>query len=68
MRHNKTATKKGENLTLEPLKSSSLFGGTANSVPQIQAVAYREDNIEPLEEFEFEKELKISLQDLFEFC
>jgi hypothetical protein len=57
VRHSKVGTKKGENLVLEPLQSSSLFGEVPTAVPPIQAVSYDEGAIEEtLEEFEFEGE------------
>jgi len=57
VKHSKVGTKKGENLVLEPLQSSSLFGEIPTTVPPIQAVPYDEGALEEtLEEFEFEGE------------
>ncbi len=55
VKNNKGAAKKGENLVLEPLQSSSLFSEI--TPPPIQAVPYDEGALEEtLEEFEFEGE------------
>jgi RNA polymerase primary sigma factor len=52
---NSKAAKKGENMVLEPLQSSSLFSEI--TPPPIQAVTYDEGALEEtLEEFEFEGE------------
>ena len=57
VKQSKVGTKKGENLVLEPLQSSSLFGEIPTTVPPIQAVPYDEGALEEtLEEFEFEGE------------
>ena len=57
MKNSKAAAKKEENLVLEPLQTSSLFGEISTSVPPIQAVPYDEGVLEEtLEEFEFEGE------------
>jgi RNA polymerase primary sigma factor len=46
-----------EDLTLEPLPSSSLFGEAANPIPPIKSAAYGEGEIdEPIEDFELEAE------------
>src|SRR4030042_5636136 len=55
VKQSKVGTKKGENLVLEPLQSSSLFGEIPTTVPPIQVVTYDEGALEEtLEEFEFE--------------
>ena len=55
MKQSKTNGKKREDLTLEPLPSSSLFGETQSSVSPVQATSYPESGlVEVLDEFELE--------------
>ncbi len=55
MKQSKTNGKKGEDLTLETLPSSSLFGETQSSVSSVQATSYPESGlVEVLDEFELE--------------
>jgi RNA polymerase primary sigma factor len=56
VKQNKTTAKKGEDLTLEPLPASSLFGET-QAVPPIQSPSYGSDELEEsLDDFEIEAE------------
>ena len=56
MKQNKTTRKNGEDLTLEPLSTSSLFS-ESQTAPPIQTPPYREDEAEEsLEEFELSAE------------
>ncbi len=55
MKQAKANGKKREDLTLEPLPSSSLFGETQSSVSSVQATSYPENGLEEvLDEFELE--------------
>ncbi len=55
MKQGKANGKKREDLTLEPLPSSSLFGETQSSVSPVQATSYPESGLEEvLDEFELE--------------
>lgn len=55
MKQSKANGKKREELTLEPLPSSSLFGETQSSVSSVQASSYPEGGLEEvLDEFELE--------------
>ena len=55
MKQSKTNGKKREDLTLETLPSSSLFGETQSSVSPVQATSYPESGlVEVLDEFELE--------------
>jgi RNA polymerase primary sigma factor len=56
VKQSKTTAKKGEDLTLEPLPTSSLFKETP-TIPPIQTSSYSGDESEePLEEFELQAE------------
>jgi RNA polymerase primary sigma factor len=46
VKNNKATNKKGEDLTLEPVKSSSLFAETSTSIPPIQSTPYVEGELE----------------------
>jgi len=46
VRNNKTMNKKGEELTLQPVQSSSLFAETQTSIPPIEAASYVEGELE----------------------
>ena len=46
MKNNKTTSKKGEDLILEPVKSSSLFAEPPTSIPAIQSAPYTESELE----------------------
>jgi RNA polymerase primary sigma factor len=63
VKQNKAGEKKREDLTLEPLSSSSLFTETQNSIPPILSTSFSEDELEEaLDEFEFktdESELEV---------
>ena len=57
MKNNKTTNKKGEDLTLEPVKSSSLFAETQLSIPPIQSATYIEgESEETIEDLDLEGE------------
>jgi RNA polymerase primary sigma factor len=57
VKNNKTTNKKGEDLTLEPVKSSSLFAETQTSIPPIQSATYIEGELEEtIEDFDLEGE------------
>jgi RNA polymerase primary sigma factor len=57
VKNNKTTNKKGEDLTLEPVKSSSLFAETPPSIPPIQSAPYTEGELEEtIEDFDLEEE------------
>ena len=59
MKQTKTIGKKSEELSLEPLPSSSIFDGASASIPPIQATALGEVDIgETLEDFELRAEEK----------
>ena len=59
MKQTKTIGKKSEELSLEPLPSSSIFDGASTSIPPIQATALGEVDIgETLEDFELRAEEK----------
>jgi RNA polymerase primary sigma factor len=58
VKQNKTAGKKGEELTLEPLPASSLFGET-QTIPPVQSSTYGKDELEEsLEDFEIQAEVE----------
>jgi RNA polymerase primary sigma factor len=65
VKQNKIGEKKREDLTLEPLSSSSLFTKTQNSIPPILSPSFSEDELEEVEvldEFELktdESELEV---------
>ena len=63
VKQNKAGEKKREDLTLEPLSSSSLFTETQNSIPPILSTSFSEDELEEaLDEFELktdESELEV---------
>jgi RNA polymerase primary sigma factor len=46
VRNNKTTSRKGEDLTLEPVQSSSLFAESPTSIPPIQSAPYTEGELE----------------------
>jgi RNA polymerase primary sigma factor len=46
VKNNKTTNKKGEELTLQPVQSSSLFSETPTSIPPIEASSYIEGELE----------------------
>ena len=57
MKNNKTTSKKGEELTLEPVQSSSLFAETPTSIPPIQSAPFIETELEgTVEDFELQPE------------
>jgi RNA polymerase primary sigma factor len=57
VKHSKAAAKKGENLILAPIQSSTLFSEIPTSIPPIKSASYEEGELEEtLEEFEFEGE------------
>lgn len=63
MKQNKTSWKKGEDLNLEPLPTSSLFSETP-TVPPIQSSSYSGDELdESLEEFELQTEEAIGTEE-----
>jgi RNA polymerase primary sigma factor len=67
VKNSKTTTKKGEDLTLEPVQSSSLFAEPPTSIPPIQSASYVESEIEEtIEDFELpteEAELAVEEED-----
>ena len=67
MKNSKTTSKKGEDLTLEPVQSSSLFAEPPTSIPPIQSASYVESEIEEtIEDFELpteEAELAVEEED-----
>ncbi len=57
MKNNKTTNKKGEDLILAPVQSSSLFAETQNPIPPIQSAPYTEGGLEEtIEEFDLQAE------------
>jgi RNA polymerase primary sigma factor len=57
VKNNKTTNKKREDLTLEPVKSSTLFAETQTSIPPIQSATYTEGELEEtIEDFDLEAE------------
>ena len=57
MKNNKTTNKKGEDLTLEHVQSSSLFAETPTSIPPIQSAPYGEsESEETIEDFDLQAE------------
>jgi RNA polymerase primary sigma factor len=57
VKQKKPAENEMEDLTLEPLPSSSLFGEMPNPIPPLKTAAYVEGEVdEPIEEFELEGE------------
>jgi len=57
VKNNKTTSKKGEELTLEPVQSSSLFAETPTSIPPIQSAPFIETELEgTVEDFELQPE------------
>jgi RNA polymerase primary sigma factor len=67
VKNSKTTSKKGEDLTLEPVQSSSLFAEPPTSIPPIQSASYVESEIEEtIEDFELpteEAELAVEEED-----
>jgi RNA polymerase primary sigma factor len=58
VKQNKTTGKRGEDLTLEPLPASSLFG-EAQTIPPVQSSSYGKDELEEsLEDFEIQAEVE----------
>jgi len=57
VKNNKTTSKKGEELTLEPVQSSSLFAEPPTSIPPIQSAPFVEGELEEtVEDFELQPE------------
>ena len=57
MKNNKITNKKGEDLTLQPVQSSSLFAETPTSIPPIQSAPYIEGELEEtVEDFDLQAE------------
>jgi RNA polymerase primary sigma factor len=56
VKNNKTASKKGEGLSLEPVQSSSLFAEPPTSVPPIQSTFPEGELEETMEDFELHSE------------
>ena len=57
MKNHKTTNKKGEDLTLETVQSSSLFAETPTSIPAIQSAPFAESELEEtIEDFELPTE------------
>ncbi len=57
MKNSKTTNKRGEDLTLEPVQSSSLFAETPTSIPPIQSAPYTEGELgETIEDFDLQAE------------
>jgi RNA polymerase primary sigma factor len=55
VKNNKTTIKKGEDLTLEPVQSSSLFAEPPSSIPPIQSTPFIESEVEQtIEDFELQ--------------
>ncbi|HMK76324.1 MAG TPA: hypothetical protein VK568_09125, partial [Thermodesulfobacteriota bacterium] len=55
MKSNKTTNKKGEDLTLEPVQSSTLFAESPTSIPPIQSSSYAEGELEEtIEDFDLQ--------------
>ncbi len=57
VKNNKTTSKKGEELTLEPVQSSSLFAEAPTSIPPIQSTPFVESELEEtVEDFDLQPE------------
>lgn len=57
MKNNKITNKKGEDLTLQPVQSASLFAETPTSIPPIQSAPYIEGELEEtVEDFDLQAE------------
>ena len=57
MKNSKTTNKTGEDLSLEPVQSSSLFAETPTSIPPIQSAPYKEgESEETTEDFDLQGE------------
>jgi RNA polymerase primary sigma factor len=57
VKNNKITNKKGEDLTLQPVQSSSLFAETPTSIPPIQSAPYIEGELEEtVEDFDLQAE------------
>ena len=57
MKNNKASSKKGEDLTLEPVQSSSLFAEPSTSIPSIQSPPFVENELEEtVEDFNLQPE------------
>ncbi len=57
MKNNKAVNKKGEELILQPVQSSSLFAETQTSIPPIEAASYMEGELEEtVEDLELQTE------------
>ena len=57
MKNNKTTSKKGEDLTLEPVQSSSLFAEPSTTIPSIQSPPFVENELEEtVEDFNLQPE------------
>ena len=57
MKNNKASSKKGEDLTLEPVQSSTLFAEPPAPIPPIQSVSYVEGELEEtMEDFDLQPE------------
>jgi RNA polymerase primary sigma factor len=55
VKNNKTTIKKGEDLTLEPVQSSSLFAEPPSSIPPIQSTPFIESELEQtIEDFDLQ--------------
>lgn len=54
MKNNKATSKKGEDLTLEPVQSSTLFAESAAPIPPIQSTPYAEGELEEMEDFDLQ--------------
>ena len=55
MKNNKATSKKGEDLTLETVQSSSLFAEPPTSIPPIQSAPYTEGELEEtVEDFDLQ--------------
>jgi len=57
VKNNKASSKKGEDLTLEPVQSSTLFAEPPAPIPPIQSASYAEGELEEtMEDFELQPE------------
>jgi len=57
VKNNKASSKKGEDLTLEPVQSSTLFAEPAAPIPPIQSASYADGELEEtMEDFELQPE------------
>jgi RNA polymerase primary sigma factor len=55
VKNNKTTSKKGEDLTLEPVQPSSLFAEPPSSIPPIQSTTYiKNELVETIEDFDMQ--------------